>query len=50
MHNYIVKHGNIIVGKVKAESNFHAIDKYVNSEATKGREITRLYLRATKIK
>lgn len=49
-HNYIIKHGNLIVGKQKAVSRCHAIDQYVNREAMNGREITRLYLRATKIK
>ena len=50
MHNYIIEHGNIIVSKVKAESKYHAVDKYVNLESMRGREIARMYLRATKIK
>lgn len=45
---FIIRHGSTPIGEVRAETKYHAIDKFVNLQASRGVEITRLYLKATR--
>ena len=47
MKSFTIRHGSTPIGEVKAETKYHALDKYVNLMATRGVEVSRLYLKAT---